>query len=100
MHEQMRIIRCEIGGKKLYKGLIIGRSARITESNDPSLLGRVGLIVDETKNTILLHENLGRVIRVPKSVVELSIASADDRLQPVSIIGIELLATPEERVKG
>ena len=84
----------------MYKGLIIGRSAEIIDSKDPSLIGRIGLIVDETKNTIILQEKTGRAIRVPKSVVKMNIASSEERQQPISIVGFELLATPEERIKG
>jgi RNase P/RNase MRP subunit p29 len=84
----------------LYKGLIIGGLAEITESRDPSLKGRTGQIVDETKNTIILHENTGRTIRVPKSIIKMKVVSSEERQRPISIIGLELLATPEERIKG
>jgi len=84
----------------LYKGLIIGRLAKITESKDPSMLGRTGQIIDETKNMITLRENTGHTIRIPKSIIKISLASSKDSQQPISIIGLDLLATPEERIKG
>ena len=84
----------------MYKGLIIGRSAEIIESTDPSLKGRAGLVIDETKNTVVLRENTGRMIRVPKYIVKLTLASSNEIHEPVIISGSELLATPEERIKG
>ena len=84
----------------MYKELIIGKLAEVTESKDPSLIGRIGLIVGETKNMITLQEKMGRVIHVPKSVVKMKIGLSNERETQVSIVGSELLATPGERIRG
>ena len=86
---------------KMYTGLLIGRTATILESQDPSLRNRRGLIIDETKNTFLFEE-IGRRekrIRVPKTIVKIGVENADGGKDLV-LLGSELRSTPEERIKG
>ena len=84
----------------MYKGIIIGKSVEIIGSSDPSLVGRSGLIIDESKNTIMLEEDHGKVIRVPKSIVRLSIASEGWNQKSILVTESDLRAAPEERIKG
>ena len=74
----------------------IGLRARIVQSTDPSLRGREGVIVDETKRTIVLEEG-GRKIVVPKeiSVFRLVLPNGEE----VEIDGRKIVMRPEERIK-
>ena len=40
----------------MYNQPWIGRSMTITSSTDPTLTGRTGIVVDETRNTVALLE--------------------------------------------
>ncbi|MHB8566002.1 MAG: ribonuclease P protein subunit [Nitrososphaerales archaeon] len=74
--------------------------ATIIGSLDLSLLNRYGMILDETKNTFVLREDLTqRLVRVPKSIVKISVQS-EGRNLPFHLLGSDLLLTPEERIKG
>jgi len=86
--------------RKLYKGLIIGKDAEITGSSDPSLVGKRGKIVDETKNTIVLKQENGKTVRIAKSIVRFSLFSKDRSQSSLTLEGQELVATPQERIKG
>lgn len=84
----------------MFTGLLIGRIATIIESADPSLIMRRGLIMDETKNTLLMQEaHSMKIIRIPKSIVRLSLENLGSG-QSLNLNGSELLSSPEERIKG
>ena len=50
----------------IFFHVLVGLDACILLSQDPSLVGRCGRIVDETARTLLLEEQGGRRIRVSK----------------------------------
>ena len=54
----------------------IARELVITSSNDESLIGRSGLVIDETRETITLLENNKQVI-FGKSSIEFNIGGSD-----------------------
>ncbi len=82
----------------MYSSLLIGRFAEIVQSLDHSLLGRSGMIIDETKNMIHLRVESGETMKVPKSLVTLKLASSkSDR---IIIEGMKILGTPVDRIRG
>jgi ribonuclease P protein subunit POP4 len=81
----------------LFKDLIIGSKAEVYRSLDPSLLGKKGTIVDETKNMVVLSES-DRRTQIPKAVVQLKIRN--DRGIETIVDGRDLLAAPQERLKN
>jgi RNase P/RNase MRP subunit p29 len=84
----------------MFTGLLIGRIATIVESTDPSLMMRRGLILDETKNTLLIQEVQSmKNITIPKSIVRLALEPLGNS-QAQMLKGTELLASPEERIKS
>jgi ribonuclease P protein subunit POP4 len=48
------------------KGELIGLRVRVTATNDPTLMGVEGLVVDETRHTFRLERSDGREVVVPK----------------------------------
>ena len=47
----------------------IGRSLSVTSSTDPTLVGRKGIVVNETRNTIALLEGAQRTVLNTTSIV-------------------------------
>ena len=74
---------------------LIGLEAEIVEAKNKSLIGLKGLIIDETKNTIVIEKD-GMAKKVIKSQVTLNITLEDQTFQ---IDGNILVGRPEDRLK-
>ena len=70
----------------------IGREMIITSSPDAALVGRNGLVVDETRETITLLENNREVI-LGKSSIEFNLGGSD-----VAIVGKLMRQRSEDRI--
>ena len=70
----------------------IGRDLVVTASQDGSLIGRNGLVVDESRETITLLEG-GREIILGKSSIEFNIGGSDS-----TIVGALMRQRAEERI--
>ena len=70
----------------------IARELVITSSNDESLIGRNGLVIDETIETITLLENNKQVI-FGKSSIEFNIGGSD-----ATIVGKLVRQRSEDRI--
>ena len=70
----------------------IARELVITSSNDESLIGRSGLVIDETRETITLLENNKQVI-FAKSSIEFNIGGSD-----ATIVGKLVRQRSEDRI--
>ena len=81
----------------MYSSMLIGRFAEVVQSLDHGLLGRSGLIIDETKNMIHLRVESGEMIKVPKSVVTLKLGRSRDQM---IIDGMKLMGTAVDRIRG
>ncbi|KXB01057.1 hypothetical protein AKJ41_02930 [candidate division MSBL1 archaeon SCGC-AAA259O05] len=75
---------------------LIGLKAEVIGSNNPSLEGKEGVIMNETRNTLTLEED-GELKILPKKEVSLSITLPEG--QKVKVEGKKLLARPEDRIK-
>jgi ribonuclease P protein subunit POP4 len=75
----------------------IGLKARVIQSTDPGLRGREGIIVDETKRTIVLEEGKRKIV-VPKeiSVFRITLPTGEE----VEVDGRKIIMRPEERIKN
>ncbi|KXA99641.1 hypothetical protein AKJ45_03740 [candidate division MSBL1 archaeon SCGC-AAA261F19] len=82
--------------ENLLQHEFIGLRAKVIESSDPTLKNKVGMIVDETHNTLILEEN-EELKTLPKSEVKLSVTLPDG--EKVRVNGIRLVARPADRVK-
>lgn len=74
----------------------IGLQAKVIKSSNSSLRGREGMIVDETRNTLVLEEK-GELKTLPKSGVKLRVTLPSG--EKANINGKKLVARPEDRVK-
>lgn len=74
----------------------IGLAVSVNASLDPGLTGLVGVVMDETKNTLLI-EARNRLVSVPKS--NSKFVTALPTGESVSVDGRLLRHRPEDRVK-
>lgn len=82
--------------ENLIQHELIGLKAEVIEGSNPDLVGRKGVIVDETRNTITLSENEELKI-IPKKEVTFSITLPQG--EKVKVKGRKLVVRPENRVK-
>ena len=83
----------------MYHGMLVGNMVQIVTSPDRSLIGKNGIVVEETKNTIALLDVNEKCIRIPKSVVTLNIRTAT--LQNEKLIeGLQIIGTLSDRIKN
>jgi ribonuclease P protein subunit POP4 len=75
---------------------LIGLNVKIVHSSNRFILGRSGLIVNESRNMLTLSRK-GRKVLIPKSVATFRFTLADGRL--VEVDGNRLVGRPENRLK-
>ena len=76
----------------MYNQPWIGRSMTITSSTDPTLTGRTGIVVDETRNTIAFLEGDQQLVLNKASIT----FTVDDN--DVVIQGAMVGQRPEDRI--
>ncbi len=82
--------------RNLLQHELIGLEMKILESSESSLVGKKGIIVDETMNMIKLKQKKG-FKKIPKRGIKMSIRIPNG--DEVKVNGEELVARPEDRVK-
>jgi len=70
----------------------IGRDMVVTSSPDAALIGRSGLIIDETRETIIILEN-DREIVLGKNSIEFNIGGSN-----ATVVGTLLRQRSEDRI--
>ena len=75
----------------IYNTTWIGTTLNVVESNDPTLLGRSGIVLDETKNTLVLLDGDAHVT-LGKAAIKFTIDNSD-----VVIRGALVGQRPEDR---
>ena len=81
----------------MFAGMLIGREIVILASKDKSITGVQGKVLDETKNTLLVLTPQLKQLRIPKSIVTISLEAKPANL---TLDGAKLIGTPAERIKG
>ncbi len=81
--------------KTLVRHELIGLRVRVAESKDPTLSEREGIVIDETKNTLVLEDGKKRV-RVIKDQTRFEFALGG---KVVEVDGKILVGRPEDRIK-
>jgi ribonuclease P protein subunit POP4 len=79
----------------LARGELIGRRARVAVTNDPTLLGREGTVVDETRETLTLEDGSSS-FDVAKRGQRFAF-TVDDHV--VLLDGSDIAHRPEDRTK-
>ena len=75
---------------------LIGLETRVIRSQNPSVTGIKGRIIDETQNTLVLLVGREKKI-VPKGVVTLQLSLPDGSL--VEVDGTEVIGRSEDRLR-
>ncbi len=83
--------------RNILRHELIGLKAEVVDAKNPSLIGKNGLILDETRNMLLIGEPGGPKSWVQKDVVKLRIWLPDGTR--LLIEGRVLVGRPEERLK-
>ncbi len=78
----------------VYPSELIGKKVTIIASANHSLIGLTGLIVDETRSTLVLESAHRRKVILKKGV---TLRFGDTGRV---ILGVSLVKKPEERLKG
>ena len=90
----------EITGKNILGHEIIGLEVKVIKSTDHGREGIVGVVVDETQNTLVIlgsHKNkMQEKFVLPKKECELEF---DLKNEKVIVKGNDILKRPEDRVK-
>ena len=74
---------------------LIGLFLTVSDSTDKTLIGRSGIIVDETKNLLRIKSLSGNLFSLPKSVVKLKVHLP--AFGSLSLNGDSLINRPEDR---
>ena len=74
---------------------LTGLFLTVSESTDKTLIGRSGIIVDETKNLLRVKSLSGNLFSLPKSIVELKVHLPGSG--SLSLNGALLTNRPEDR---
>lgn len=74
----------------------IGLKVEVIKSNDPTLKGKKGVVMDETQNTLVIKEEELKMI--PKKNVTFSVTLPSG--EEVKVEGEKLIARPEDRIKN
>ncbi|MDD4651934.1 MAG: ribonuclease P protein component 1 [Methanothrix sp.] len=83
------------GPESLARHELIGLEVQVAFSSNPSQTGLKALVVDETRNTLLL-ETESRVLRLAKKGTNLVFTLPDGR--HVGVFGSILVSQPENRI--
>jgi len=70
----------------------------VLASRDLTMLKLKGMVIDETKNLLVLRTTLDREVKIPKSIVIISLANGKG--EPLVLDGSKIVGTPAERIKG
>lgn len=90
-----RSVEARSTAHQLARGELIGRRTRVAVSNDPTLVGLEGTIVDETMHTLTLET--GRARRVVAKAGQSFTFNTDDG--PIQLDGDQIAYRPEDRTK-
>jgi len=86
-----------INPRNLIHHEFIGLEVKVVESKNVYLKGISGVVIDETKNTIVLKRKDGKLVRVPKGICRFmfNLPSGDK----VLVDGMIICHRPEDRLK-
>lgn len=79
---------------KCFPRILVGEKITITKSSNISQEGIVGMVIDETKNLLVLETDKG-IKKLIKSSIEFVIDS-----NSLNIKGVTIKKKPEDRLKG
>ena len=78
--------------------MLIGREIEVLASRDKTMLKLRGLVVNETKNLLVIMTAEERQVNIPKSIVTLNVSLKNS--EKLIVEGSKLIGTPADRIKG
>jgi ribonuclease P protein subunit POP4 len=81
--------------KTLARDELIGLPVKVNQCKDPSWIKRVGIIIDETKNTFLIRTN-NKNKRIAKKI---AIFEFKQNNKDIKLNGLKIAYKPEDRIK-
>ena len=82
----------------MYSGMLIGREIEVLASRDMSMQKLKGLVIDETKNLLVVMTPLDKQVKIPKSIVTISVSNSLN--ENLVLEGSKLIGTAADRIKG
>lgn len=82
--------------RNLLQHELIGLNVEIVKSSDPSVVGKGGKIVDESRNMLVIDEG-GKLKRIQKSTAVFRVTLPDG--EKINVNGRKLVSSPEDRIK-
>jgi ribonuclease P protein subunit POP4 len=91
------IVTLRIKTRTLPQHEFIGLNAIVTDATSNNYIGLAGKVVDETKNMIILEDNKGREIKIPKkgTTFKFTLSGGEE----VELYGSLFMYRPEDRIK-
>ncbi|MDR0913485.1 MAG: ribonuclease P protein subunit [Methanobrevibacter sp.] len=87
-----------INSRNVFRHELIGLNMEVIDSSNNDLIGLSGLIVDETKKTLVIEKKIDKSIKIiPKSIVLINVYLNNS--SAVEINGKILVSRPEDRIK-
>ncbi|MEE9116299.1 MAG: ribonuclease P protein component 1 [Thermoplasmata archaeon] len=83
-----------ISKKNIHKHELIGLPAEVVSSTHSGYVGMKGLIVDETKNTLVMEVDSSEKV-IPKKGTRFKFSLPED----VEVNGAKLMFRPQDRIK-
>ena len=81
--------------KTLARDELIGLPVKVNQCKDPSWLKRTGIVIDETKNTLLIRiDNKNK--RIAKNIATFEF---EQNRKGIKIDGLKIAYKPEDRIK-
>jgi RNase P/RNase MRP subunit p29 len=75
--------------------MLIGDNVKIVHSSDRSQVSMIGIVIDETRNTLKIKEQNGRELTIPKKEISLEIERNHNK---ITVSGLEIQGTVAERI--
>jgi len=82
--------------KERYAIEYIGLKASVLKNPSKNRMGISGKVVDETKNTFIIEQTSGKVVRIPKKNSSFLFHKGNEKFE---IDGNKIIYRPEERTK-
>jgi len=82
--------------RNVARSELIGLRVEVVGTNHPPLAGLAGLVVDETRHTLMVAGDDGKLRRIPKPGQRFRFATAAG---PIDIEGETIDHNPEDRIK-
>ncbi len=82
--------------RNLLQHELIGLDVEVIKSSDPSVVGKSGRIVDESRNMLVIEDG-GKLKRIQKSTTVFRVSLPNG--EKINVNGRKLVSSPEDRIK-